>query len=612
MTLSIWKPPSDLPNLLNASIISIDTETNDPNLKKLGPGGVRNDGHLAGISIATDTGFVGYFPIGHASGNMDKKTVISWLKKQLSTNIPKCGANLLYDLEWLHTEGVKVSGPLYDVQIAEPLLNENKLSFALQSLAIEYLGEQKEEKLLEEAAEAYGLKNTKQELWKLPSKYVGAYAEQDAVLPMKIFEKQKEKLKKEELWELFLMESKLQSILFKMRIKGVAVDINKAEMLYSMWETEENLMRHEMKKLTGKPIDIWSNKNIAKAYISLGLPFILTDKGNPSFTQKWLSFNASELSTLILHARLLNKARNAFVKNMILEHSKDGRIYTQFHQLRRDDVGTVSGRFSSSNPNLQQVPARNTIIGPQIRSIFVPDKGLIWGKFDYSQQEPRVAIHYASLFKFEGAEEAAQKFRDYPGTDYHKMIADMANIGRSDAKTLNLGIMYGMGHKKIIEQLDVSDIAARDIITKYHEKVPFIRRLQTHCSHVASTRGYIKTILGRKRRFDLFERIGEKDAPLPRAEALEAYGPRIRRAFTYKALNALIQGSSADMIKRAIILLDEAGYTPQLTVHDEIDLSIEGPEQAQEIKKIMQECMPEITIPILCNAEMGPNWGNVR
>ena len=614
MTESIWRPPSELPNLSNASIISLDTETNDPNLKKLGPGGVRHDGHLAGVSIATDTGFVGYFPIGHKSGNMDKKVIVSWLQEVLSTNIPKCGANLLYDLEWLWTEDIHVNGPLWDIQIAEPLLDENKRSFALQALAEEYLGDSKDEELLKIAADAYGIKDVKAGLWQLPSKYVGPYAEQDAVLPMKIFAIQREKLKKEGLWDLFQLESKLQSVLFKMRIRGVAVDVDKTEELYDAWGIKEQELSKRMTRIAGNPIDIWSSKSIEKAYRTLGLPYNTTDKGNPSFTQQFLASDPHEIASTILETRKLNKARGTFLQNMILDHSKNGRIFTQFHQLRRDDGGTVSGRFSSANPNLQQVPARGDGIGPQIRSLFIPDEGSLWGKFDYSQQEPRVTIHYASLLKFPGALDAAKQFIEDPSTDYHTMIAEMANVNRTTAKTLNLGMTYGMGTRRMTEQLGMTPEESKRIFHQYHEKVPFVKGLQDYCTNTVSRRGYLKTILGRKRRFDLWEptKYSGYDKPLPRKEALEEYGPLIRRAFTYKALNALIQGSSADMMKKAIVLLDDAGYTPQLTVHDEVDLSIEGLKEAAEIKKIMEECMPEITIPILCDAEIGPNWGNVK
>jgi DNA polymerase I-like protein with 3'-5' exonuclease and polymerase domains len=613
MTESSWRPPSDLSNLNDAKIISIDTETNDPNLKKLGPGGVRKDGHLAGVSIATDTGFIGYFPIGHNSGNMDKAVVLRWLSDVLSSDTPKCGANLLYDLEWLHTEGVAVNGPLWDVQVAEPLLNENRLSFSLQSLAEDYLDDSKDEELLNIAADTYGIKNIKANLWKLPSKYVGAYAEQDAALPIEIFLLQKDKLKKEDLWDLFLLESKLQSVLFKMRIKGVAVDIDKTEQLHKEWGIREQRLYKEMEVIAGNPIDIWSNKNIAKAYDSLGLPYYSTWRGNPSFTQQFLSAETNPLAGLILQARKLNKARGTFLKNMILDHSKNGRIYTQFHQLRRDDGGTVSGRFSSSNPNLQQVPARGGL-GPEVRALFIPDEGLQWGKFDYSQQEPRVTIHYAEALKFPGALQALEQFKKDPSTDYHGMIAKMANVDRTTAKTLNLGMTYGMGTKRMMSQLGFTPEESKRIFYQYHEEVPFIKGLSEYCTNVVTRRGYLRTILGRKRRFELWEPINtkEREKPLSKQDALEAYGTLIRRSFTHKALNALIQGSSADMMKTAIVHLDQEGYTPQLTVHDEVDLSIEGTKDAKVIKEIMENCMPEINVPILCDAELGSNWGNVK
>ena len=183
-----------------------------------------------------------------------------------------------------------------------------------------------------------------------------------------------------------------------------------------------------------------------------------------------------------------------------------GRIHSEINQLRSDQGGTVSGRLSYSNPNLQQIPARNKEYGDKIRSLFLPEEGRQWGSFDYSQQEPRLVAHYAASVNdnFEGASEFIEAYKN-ESADFHQIVADMAGITRTQAKTINLGLFYGMGKAKLGKELGISKDRAEALLRQYGERVPFVKKLATDVSSSASKYGFIRTIKGRKCRFDMWE-----------------------------------------------------------------------------------------------------------
>ena len=282
-------------------------------------------------------------------------------------------------------------------------------------------------------------------------------------------------------------------------------------------------------------------------------------------------------------------------------------------------MGTVTGRFSSQYPNLQQVPARDPELGPMIRSLFIPEEDCEWVCADYSQQEPRVLVHYASLKDMDTAIKVQDEFNKNEDTDFHQMVADMASIPRKQAKTINLGLFYGMGNKKLAAELGLDSDQAYELFNKYHDKVPFVKELSRQVSHVASTRGYIKTLLGRKRRFDMWEprdSWGERAYSL--SEAHSQYPKQeLKRAYTHTAMNALIQGSSADITKSAMIKIYEAGLLDEidlkLTVHDELDFSVEPLKQKcfDESLQIMKTCV-DLKVPLKVDVEKGLNWGTIE
>jgi DNA polymerase I-like protein with 3'-5' exonuclease and polymerase domains len=520
--------------------------------------------------------------------------------------------------------GVKdIGGQWYDVQVAEPLIDENQFKYNLDVLGHKYLGVEKDWAGLKAAANRARVKwksndSLKQYMADYLPEEVGPYGERDIIMPNEIFSKQRSILINEGLWDVFELESSLLRVLLKMRLRGVPVDLAHAEQMDRDLAAKEHELYSRLKFIAGCEINIWAAASIATAFDKSGITYPRTIKTKQaSFTQDWLKAHPSELAQIIVELRQVAKMRKDFVGSMILGSAINGRIYPQFHPVKHDDGGTVSGRFSSSNPNLQQVPSRHPVYGPMIRGLFVPDKGAKWGKHDYSQQEPRLTIWYAALRKFSGAIAAARRYYDNPDTDYHQFIADLCQIERRPAKDINLGLAYGMGKAKMAAKLGKSMEETDVYLKKYHNNVPFMRALQNELMNMASTRGYIKTLLGRRRRFNRYfpptYDPNNIEAPLPYDEAVAKWGLPVKRAFVHKALNALIQGSAADMMKKALVEVDKAGHVVYITVHDEIDGPVTSKKQVKEINEIMRTCVrlpvEDFEVPLKVDSFMEKSWG---
>ena len=615
----MWEIPTELPNLSAAKKLYIDLETKDPNLKAKGPGTFRKDGFVVGIAINTGDGFKDYFPIAHSSGpNIDASIVFAWLNEELGrAHQPKIGAKLLYDLEWLWACGVNVKGPKYDVQVAEALLNENKFKYNLDSIAFERLGKKKLNDDLIRIAAGYKIKpdDVKHHMHIYQPKEVAPYAIEDTELPAQIFNQQEPELHEQGLWELFEMESELLDCLLAMRINGVPIDVNRAEEVQRDLAKSEREQQKILDLFAGVQISVWAADSIAIAFDKASISYPRTPKtGKPSFTQEWLDQHPSELATRILEVRRLNKVNNTFITNAILGNVINGRIHPQFHPVKHDEGGTVSGRFSGSNPNLQQVPSRHPIFGPLIRSMFIPEHGCKWNKNDYSQQEPRLTVHYAYIRNFPGAKEARDRYVENPDTDYHTFVSELCSCERRLAKDINLGLAYGMGIAKMAAKLGLPVEQTKLLYKTYHENVKFMKPLATELMNLAASRGYIKTILGRRRRFEMWVPPGkyeEKVTPLPYEAAVAHWGLPLKRAFVHKALNGLIQGSAADMIKKAMLHCYREGLVPHLTVHDELNFSVNEEHTVKKIREIMMEAI-KLEVPLKVDSFIEDDWGKCK
>lgn len=629
-----WRPPGSYPNLSCARVLSVDVETYDPELEEHGPGWARGKGHIAGFSVGADNDGRWYFPIRHTvepEMNMDSVHTLAWLRDAMSNpNQPKVGANLLYDFGWLAHEGVDLKGELVDVQFAEALLDE-RAKVALEILSQKYLGEGKTAEVLQTwILDYYGGSKDKwrANIYRSPPRLAGPYGEGDADLPLRLAVKMYPLLERENLLDVFRMECGLIPLLVKMRMAGVSVDLAKAEMVSDDLKRRAKEEHAKLDHLAKMKVEINAADSVAKAFDKFGLKYGRTaptkakPKGSPSFTKAFLATVEHPLVDHILEIRRLEKLRGTFIKGYILEGHVDGKLYCSFHPLRSDQGGARSGRFSSSDPNLQNIPIRDPELGTLIRSMFIPDAGHRgWLKYDYSQIEFRFLVHYAVG---PGSDEARQRYIAEPSTDYHNMVQIMVQDltkrawDRRPIKNLNFGKVYGMGDAKAAASTGLKGKALEEFLKAYDAGIPFAKKtMQWAMDHAAQT-GTITTILGRKSRFDLWEPAewGTEEPALPLDLAIRAYG-RIRRAYLHKALNRLLQGSAADMMKMAMYrcwkdgVFDRIGV-PRLTVHDELDFSDPGgvDDGFVEMRRILENAI-KLRIPVIADVESGPDWGNV-
>lgn len=662
-----WRPPriTDLPNWANAKRIAIDVETCDPQLRKLGPG-VRRGAYIAGVSFAIEDGPKHYLPIAHAGGdNMeDPAAAMGWLRDQAKTFQGEIiGANLGYDLDFLWKENIlfpSIKG-YRDIQIAEPLIWEFANSFSLETISQKYLGIGKNELLLREAANAYGV-DPKKDLHLLPARFVGAYAEADAHLPLLILRRQEKEIEEQDLWRIFNMESELLPVLIRMRQRGVRIDTDRLAQVEQWSSAEERKALEEVRRLTGVAIpfnSVWQAAALVPALEHIGCKIPLTPKTKkPSIDKAFLASIHHPVADAINRARRVNKIRSTFV-NSIREHMVNGKIHATFNQLRssdeEDDIesgegkGARFGRCSSANPNMQQQPARDPEIGPMWRSVFIPEPGELWCSADYKAQEPKQAVHYATTINLgnvkiktptgsawvdsnRSAREMADRYNNDPATDPHQALADIiegraaTKDERSRAKIIFLALSYGMGGAKLCRSLGFPTMMAiRDpmskltiaaeseegkrlvqdghrifeaagpegqrLLDKFDASVPFVRALTQICTKAANKYGYIRTQAGRKCRFLRDDNGNIIDA--------------------HKGMNKLIQGSSADQTKQAMIELDREKIALILQVHDENCASIKEREEGKKIAEIMKNVY-KLAVPFHVDCEIGPSWGEAK
>lgn len=584
------------PDLSKEKMICVDLETYDPEIGD-GPGTIRRDGNILGCAIATPGGFKRYYNLGHKGiDQTEKENNYLYLDSVLANDVPKLGTNLLYDFDWwVNWHGGKVGGKMYDIQIAEPLLDEYRKSYSLDSLAKDYLGTGKKKNKPEEFCERNGLKgDPRKYLWMMSYADVYEYAEGDVELPLKIFEMQWKKLQSQNLLDLFHIEMGQYPLLLAMRKNGVRIDTNELDRLIEKIQREVIIGKKTLYSQYGK-FNINSSKQIAEVFDDLGIVYGYTEKGNPKLGKNEMETIDHPICESIIHIRAAEKLLGTFLVNSLSGHLIGDKVHCSFHPMRNDKYGTKSGRYSSSNPNLQQIPSQEDSYGNDIRKCFIPYDDCLWGKIDYSQIEYRLIAHYA---EGEKAEEIRMQYRDDPKTDYHQMIMDWTSTDRKTAKRLNFGMAYFMGVESCSGLFGWSLQEASELIERYHTTVPFLKTTRNKVVSIAKRRGYIKTILGRRARINEEMRINRKE---------------------YSMFNRLIQGSAADILKAAMYNCYKDGIfdtlIPHLTVHDELDVSVpknkKGLEAFAEMKNIMEQCV-KLKIPLSADAELGKNWAQLH
>lgn len=622
--ISAWSPAKSFPDLLGVRVVGFDLETRDPNLSSRGPGFIRGDAEPVGVSVAADSA-AWYFPFKHlGGGNLSREACVQFTRDLLS-DADRCivGANLQYDLEAVEIGlGIKNRCSVIDVQIAEALIDEEAETYQLDALSKKYLGRGKDEALLREAAEAYGV-DPKGGLWKLHSKYVGPYAEFDALAALLVYQEQQKVLSAEGTAPVFALEMELLPLLWEMRKQGIPIDMGAADKLSEFLKREEDALRLRLRREFQTDCNEMSAPEIAAVCDRLRILYPRTALGAPSFTADYLDEADHPFLILINDLRECAGMRNKFVDGWIHKNHVRGRIHPQWRQCASDDGGTRTGRMAASNPNPQQIPAgkyrktgKENTIGKAIRACFISDTGN-WAKLDYSQQEPRVLVHFAALCNFTGAKIAKMAYQNDRNMDFYNYMMEAAGIDRRPAKDMYLGRCYGMGKDKMARKLNRSVEEATQILQVFDERVPFVKEIADSCNNTAQRRGSIKTLLGRRRHFNFWEpqdsfnmrKQGLDTLPVRADEAEKKWpGKRLQRANTHKALNSLIQGSSADMTKAALVKIwKETGVVPYMQVHDEIDIAAVDEEQAREFQKIAETCV-EMCVPIRADLSYGRSW----
>jgi DNA polymerase I-like protein with 3'-5' exonuclease and polymerase domains len=656
-------------DIKDGDVVAVDLETHDPDLKTHGSGAIVGKGKVCGIAVAyRDEKY--YFPIAHlySGQNLGKNTTWKVLNKKIFQNekVTKVFHNAMYDVCWIRAAtGMMLKGPVYDTMIAASIIDENRQKYSLDSLAKDYLNDNKYKyDLTDKAKELHGISDPMTNMHKLPYDLVADYAEQDVLLTLRLWNKFEKIIKtpintesksKKTLENIFDIETRLFPCLVEMRFLGVRVDEEKAKTFGDTLKKEQAEILKTIKKETNLDVDIWAADSIQPLLDHQKITdYKITPKtGRASITKLYLESHTNKYLKMIAKARQLDKLFNTFVTG-ILKFIHKGRIHADINQIRSDQGGTVTGRFSMRNPNLQQIPARSEL-GSKIRELFLPEEGHKWGSFDYSQQEPRLVVHYALKNGFHGAEEMAEEYNEDPSTDFHKIVARMAKITRKQAKTINLGLFYGMGKNKLARSLELESDEAKELFEKYHSQVPFVRKLSQGLQDFAEKNKNIYTLEDRFCRFDKWEPINKEwnaekgifeiseykevdgvkqivKSPVPILKKEEAenrylaeltknsqpgdpnceyFDKHYRPAFTYKALNRLIQGSAADMTKKAMVKLYEAGIIPHIQIHDELCFSIQNEDQAVKIKNIMETAI-KLEVPNKVDYESGPNWGTIK
>tara|TARA_R100000426_G_scaffold62865_1_gene43973 strand:+ start:17 stop:2020 length:2004 start_codon:yes stop_codon:yes gene_type:complete len=663
--------PEDL-DLNGIDTVAIDIETYDPNLKTKGLGAIRNDGFICGIAVATEKD-IAYFPLRHSDTEMDSERIKkTWdvLNKRIFQNdkITKVFHNAMYDVCWIRAvTGKMIKGRIVDTMIAASVIDENRFRYSLDSLAKDYLKDSKYKYNLQQKTLEWSggtVKDPMTNMHKLPASIVKEYAKQDVNLTYKLWKLFNKKLdevlyinknkEQKTCRNIFELETKLFLCLVDMKFKGVRIDVFKLKAFGEELKTKRDKLLQEIKEKTNLDIKIWAASSIKELLKHQNITnYKKTPKSKmPSLPKDYLKTHENPLLRKVAEAREYDKAANTFVDGL-LSFVYKGRIHADINQIRSEGGGTVTGRFSMSNPNLQQIPAKGDI-GKRMREVFIPEIGHEWGSFDYSQQEPRIVVHFAIKHKCKKTSELKKQY-DRGEADFHQIVAQMANISRTQAKTINLGLFYGMGKNKLQNELGLKPEQASELFESYHKKVPFVKEISEKFMQFSTNEKLIYTLEDRFCRFDRYETTAKKwnkdkkiwqewdsdkleHVPVKllteveaKSKAAELYNKTedtkweelsleeqkkeftefFVPAFTYKTLNRMVQGSAADMTKKAMVLLYEKGIVPHIQIHDELCVSIKNKEQALLVKNVMEKAII-LEIDNKVDSVIGPNWGSIK
>lgn len=630
-----WRPPdlNDLPSWQGEARVGIDCETFDPLIKVLGPG-PRRGGRMIGFSFAFEDGRKFYLPWGHEDNrdNLPAENCKAYLRDQLRAfDGDLVGANLPYELDYMAAEAMACPNVrrYLDVQVADPLIYERHMKYSLDEILKRHGMEGKNEALLEQAAAEHGI-DPKGDMWRLAARYVGDYAEDDALKPLMLLRKQEHLLEDDGLLRVWDLECRLLPVLARMRVRGVAVDTGRLERMHDYTITEEQAQLDLIKRETGVSLGLNTcnnAKNLRPALAAAGLDVSAS-------TAEELERMQHPVAQAMVRARKMWKIRTTFVRS-INDYMTAGRIHCTFNQLRTtnestdDESGGKFGRLSCVGPNMQQQPGDRDPIGPLWRAIFRPDEGKLWASNDFSQQEPKWSFHFCAIMEqngvagMTGALDLCNRFHADPKLDVYEPLAEACGIPRKQAKAVWLGRCYGRGGGAMAEGLGMStqyltysrklnrkvpvdspegqeaiasgSFSWRDagpecqaVINAFDGAMPFLKAASAVATQRVAANGYVTTVSGRRCHFEKRE-----------GKYFDAY----------RAFNRVIQGSAADQTKQAVVDMDAAGMALQLQVHDEINWSVENREEAEAGAQLMRDAIPMLA-PTKVDVEVGDSWGD--
>ncbi len=591
-----------LKKVSGATKISVDTETTSIHPM---------EAELCGISISLGEGDGAYIPTKCEETHLEDRVVVDALRGILEDpSVAKIGHNLKYDLVVLHNVGIEVQGPLYDTLITAWLVDASRSGYSMDAVAMGLLDYE-----CMPISDLIGKGKSQITFNMVPIEDAYPYAAEDADVAFRLWNVIEPQLEDGELRKLYDdLEMPLIRVLAAMRIAGICVDPKELQRQREILSTRIDELKTEIGSEAPFPFNPDSPKQLSQVLFNdpdseqggLGIKPIKKGKSFHSTDVEVLERLSNDpdietkLPSLVLEYRKLTKLVNTYLVSLgETINQRTGRIHASFNQ-----TGTATGRLSSSDPNLQNIPIRSEI-GRNIRRAFIPDKDSVFVAADYSQVELRVLAHLS------GDEALIHAFKD--GQDIHRAVAsevfgtaidEVSSEQRSAAKAVNFGIVYGITHWGLARQLGCDVDRATAIIDDYKNKFSGIQSFLDRCTNQALKHGYVETILHRRR-------------PI---YAIDSSNPQQQSLAKRIAINSVVQGSAADLIKIAMINVQKdlgstfEGARLLLQIHDELVVEVpkENAEQVRDFLVDVMETAMDLDVPLVADASIATNWADCK
>ena len=645
-----WCAPTELPDLRSVSLVAIDTETKDERLAAdMGPGWPFRMGYICGVSVAwrDESGIQArYFPCRHPdTEGFAPESIYQWVRAHIAAGVRFVTQSGLYDWGWLRSEaGILMPDgeQIEEIGALATLVDEDRFSYSLENLCRWRGLGGKDESGLVEGIKNLGLVskrkkkiNTKAFIYAMPARYVGPYAETDAVRTLELFENLAPIIDQEGTRDAYRLECAILPMVQEMQAHGVRIDTNAAErnrdLLFGKRDTLLTELSQKLEVRVGMD-ELHKDSWLAGTFDRIGVAYPTTETGKPSFKgggTGWMTRHEHWLPSLVSRIERYHEAGYKFLQTYILDHVVNGRIHASAHPHRSTgdgqgkNRGAKSFRFSYTEPPLQQMAGRDKEITPLIRGCFLPEEGQVWAKLDASQQEFRLCVHFACVHGLTGAEEARDEYTNNPKADIHQYTANTTGLDRDSGKKFNFSKIYGAGIKRLAADMGKSLKETERLLDQYNAKMPFISQLDRLCQNLANTKGQLEVYGGGRRHFIRFAPYGKwkKGAgPCERDEAIERvrdpdhpwYRQSITRAKTYTALNALIQSSAAVHTKLWMRAVWREGHRcTLLQMHDCLDCSVSTKGEAEAIARL-GEAAVQLAVPMLIDRQYGRSWADAK